>query len=397
MKILIVSFYYPPEMGAAPSRICNMAEAMTQQGIEVNVLTCLPNYPKGKIFEGYRKRLYKQETIQGVRIFRYWTYATISKNAIARLMGMLVFALAIWLFGLRISKNKSYDKIIIQTPPLLVGFSAILLYRCIYRKQTILNVSDLWPLSAVELGAVKQGGTYYKILAWMERFVYKKANAFFGQSDEILQHIQSFGYNKPRFLYRNLQPQNIHKHSSFLGDREKLKLAYAGLLGVAQDILGIIQHINFKELGAELHIYGGGNQAEAIQEYVAKNDCGVICHGYKKKEEINQILGTFHASIVPLAVSIKGAVPSKIFDLLPHGTPIIFCGGGEGKNIILQYNLGVVSQPGDYEALKENIIRLKNMTDVEYSQMRECCLQASANEFSFERQTKCCLKFLNEL
>ena len=206
MKILIVSFYYPPEMGAAPSRICNMAEAMTQQGIEVNVLTCLPNYPKGRIFEGYRKRLYKQETIQGVRIFRYWTYATISKNAIARLLGMLVFALAIWVFGLRISKNKSYDKVIIQTPPLLVGFSAILLYSCIYRKQTILNVSDLWPLSAVELGAVKQGGTYYKILAWMERFVYKKASAFFGQSDEILQHIQSFGHDKPRFLYRNLQP-----------------------------------------------------------------------------------------------------------------------------------------------------------------------------------------------
>lgn len=397
MKILIVSFYYPPEMGAAPSRISNMAEALTRQGNEVNVLTCLPNYPKGRIFEGYRRRLFKEETIQGVRTFRYWTYATISKNAIARLMGMLVFALAIWVFGLRISKNRSYDKVIIQSPPLLVGFSAVLLYRCIYRKQTILNVSDLWPLSAVELGAVKQGSTYYKILAWMERFVYKKASAIFGQSDEILRHIQSFGYSKPCFLYRNLQPQLVQRLSTPPENRNTLKLAYAGLLGVAQDILGIIQNINFKELGAELHIYGGGNQAEAIQEYATKNDCGVICHGYKKKEEINQILGTFHASIVPLAVSIKGAVPSKIFDLLPHGTPILYCGDGEGKDIILQYNLGMVSPPGNYETLKKNIITLKSMTDDEYHRMRECCLQASANEFSFEEQMKRCFNFLKEM
>ena len=397
MKVLIVSFYYPPEMGAAPSRICNMAEALTRQGIDVNVLTCLPNYPKGRIFEGYRKRLYKEETIQGVRTFRFWTYATVSKNAIARLMGMLVFALAIWVFGLRICKNKSYDKVIIQTPPLLVGFSAVLLYSCIYRKQTILNVSDLWPLSAVELGALKQGSTYYKVLAWMERFVYRKASAFFGQSDEILQHIQALGYDKPHFLYRNLQPQFNDAPLSLPENRQTLKLAYAGLLGVAQDILGIIQHINFKELGAELHIYGGGNQAEKIQEYAANNDCGVICHGYKKKQEINQILGTFHASLVPLAVSIKGAVPSKIFDLLPHGTPILFCGEGEGKQIIQQYNLGKVSAPGDYEALKKNIIALRDMTDEEYNRMRKCCLQASTSEFSFEEQMKRCLHFLKEL
>ena len=71
MKVLIVSFYYTPEMGAAPSRITNMAEALHDKGTEVDVLTCLPNYPKGRIFDGYRHRFSKREEINGVKVFRY--------------------------------------------------------------------------------------------------------------------------------------------------------------------------------------------------------------------------------------------------------------------------------------------------------------------------------------
>ena len=80
MKILLVSFYYYPELGAAPSRITNMAEGFIAEGAEVDVLTCLPNYPKGRIFDGYRGRLYKKEKTGKGTIFRYWTYATVSKN-----------------------------------------------------------------------------------------------------------------------------------------------------------------------------------------------------------------------------------------------------------------------------------------------------------------------------
>ena len=81
MKILLVSFYYYPELGAAPSRITNMAEGFIAEGAEVDVLTCLPNYPKGRIFDGYRGRLYKKEKTGKGTIFRYWTYATVSKKS----------------------------------------------------------------------------------------------------------------------------------------------------------------------------------------------------------------------------------------------------------------------------------------------------------------------------
>lgn len=401
MKILIVSFYYPPEMGAAPSRISNMAEGLRREGAEVDVLTCLPNYPKGQIFEGYRGCFSKHETINGVDIYRYWTYASVSKNPLFRILGMMGFSLTMWLFGMKMRKVRGYDRVIIQSPPLMVGFSAMLLFRCLYHRKTVLNVSDLWPISAVELGAVKKDGIYYRVLAAMERFVYRHATAYQGQSQEIIDHVEEFGFGKPHFLYRNLQPRDAGESLAGVqplaasADRSSLKLVYAGLLGVAQDILGMIQHINFKQLGAELHIYGGGNQTEAIEEYVKEHDCGVVCHGFQSKEYISSILSSFHASIVPLAVSIKGAVPSKIFDLLPHGTPILFCGGGEGERIVASHGFGMTSRPGDYDSLSENITRLKALSNDEYLELRNRCLEASTHEFSFDMQMQNYYKFLN--
>jgi hypothetical protein len=231
----------------------------------------------------------------------------------------------------------------------------------------------------------------------MERFVYHHASACQGQSQEIINHVKSFGIKKPFFLYRNLQPDVSNVNDNVSIDRSCLKLVYAGLLGIAQDILGMIEHINFKELGAELHIYGGGNQAEAIEAYVKTHDCGVLFHGYKPKDEITHILSTFHASIVPLVVSIKGAVPSKIFDLLPHGTPILFCGSGEGEHIVTSYGFGFVSTPSDYDMLKENISKLKSLSDVEYLSLRKNCQDASKGEFSFDEQLLRYYVFLESL
>ncbi len=395
-RILIVSPYYSPEIGAAPSRIANMAEGLLREGVEVDVLTCLPNYPKGRIFSNYRGRFYKHENINGINVFRYWTYATVSKKPLARLISMLAFSFNIWVFACKLCRILRYDKVIIQTPPILVAFSAMILFGKVFRRKTVLNVSDLWPLSAVELGAVKQGGLYYKVLSAIERFIYRNATAYQGQSKEILSHIASFNYHKPHFLYRNLQPTLVTTTIETT-NRRPLLLVYAGLLGVAQDILGMIKAINFKELGAELHLYGGGNQADKIAEYVSKTYCGVVCHGYVSKEEINKSLSHYHASIVPLAVRIKGAVPSKIFDLMPQGVPILFCGSGEGEDIVKQYNIGLTSPAGDAEALKENIKIMSQFSDEEYRKLRERCLNAAQSDFSFSQQMKQYFQFLKTL
>jgi glycosyltransferase involved in cell wall biosynthesis len=123
----------------------------------------------------------------------------------------------------------------------------------------------------------------------------------------------------------------------------------------------------------------------------------VVNHGYVSKEQINRELSLYHASIVPLPVRIKGAVPSKIFDLLPHGVPILFCGGGEGEQIVADNHLGLTSKPGDYEALRNNICTIASLSDADYEQMRRNCLTAAENEFNFDSQMVAFRKFLDQV
>lgn len=392
----MVSFYYAPELGAAPARITDMAEGLHREGAEVDVLTCLPNYPKGEIFEGYKGCLSKHEVINGLNIYRYWTYATVSKSAAKRAVSMLSFAFMLWGMAFHPQRIKSYDYVIVQSPPLPVATSTILLFKKLFGKKVIVNVSDLWPLSAVELGAMREGSLIYKGFAAMERFIYRNADGILGQSQEIVTHISHFDSPIRRFVYRNLKqspvnPQPIRKHTP-------LKIVYAGLLGVAQDILSIIQQVDFKSAHAEFHIYGGGNQMQAITQYIEVNkDCQVYYHGYVSKEELAKELMNYDASIVPLAVHIQGAVPSKIFDLVPLGIPILFCGGGEGAQIVERYGLGFSSTPGDFKALSENIHKIAGMQEKDFERISASCLAVAQKEFNFGNQMKALFDFIKSI
>lgn len=394
MKILLVSFYYTPELGAAPSRITNMAEGLKAQGADVEVLTCLPNYPKGRIYDGYRHCISKTEMINGVKVHRYWTYATVTKNPLLRAISMLSFAVMIWLFAFKRRTIRSYDRIIIQSPPLPVANSALRIFKKLYKQTTILNVSDLWPISAVELGAMKEGSLIHRWFCSLEKFNYNTADAVFGQSKVILEHVSSFPSSGKRFLYRNLQK---YESAEDVKHRDgKLKIVYAGLLGVAQDILGIIKHIDFDSIGAELHLYGGGNQTVAILDYI-KDSKSIFYHGYVDKSEIAARLAENDVALIPLAVSIHGAVPSKIFDTVPAGLPILFCGGGEGAYIVNEFGLGLVSPSSDYEALRKDIELFAKMSDEEYAAYSKRCLESAATEFDFDKQMEKAYKFIKEL
>lgn len=400
MKILIVSFYYAPELGAAPSRITNMARGLAASGDEVEVLTCLPNYPKGKIFDGYAHRFSKHEEIDGVKVHRYWTYATVSKNPLQRVLSMCSYSVLMWAFAWHSHRIRHYDRIIVQSPPIMVACSAFLLFCKLFRRKVLLNVSDLWPLSAVELGAVKEGSFYHKVLLLMERFIYKHATAIQGQSGEILQHIEQFVPDKRFFLYRNLQPSIRGDRYDALAARKRngsLRIVYAGLLGVAQNLLSIIEKVNFKALRAELHLFGGGSQTEEITSYLKAHDCAVTYHGYLPKEKMREELMKYDASLVPLSRQIYGAVPSKIFDLLSVGVPILLCGSGESAEIVRKYGLGWVSAPGDIDTLRKNICELRDLQDKEYERLRENCLRASGGDFSYESQMKEYRVFLEDV
>lgn len=385
MKVLVVSFYYEPELGAAPSRITNLAKGLKASGADVDVLTCLPNYPKGKIFDGYGGRFSMKENLDGINVYRYWTYATVSKNPIKRVLAMTSYALTMWAFAFKRKLVKGYDCVIVQSPPIMVSASAVLLFKKLFGKNTILNISDLWPESAVELGFVRKGSLFYKVLACLERFIYKNASSVMGQSQEIISHVCKMFPEKRTFLYRNLQP--VAESSAVVRTKNtKLKIVYAGLFGVAQDILSLLKSVDFKALDVEMHLYGGGNQMNDILSYIKDDDKNIWYHGYVSKQEMNEELKKYDLSIIPLAAPIYGAVPSKIFDLLPAGVPILFSGEGEGARIVEDYGFGLVSKYGDYAALERNIRTFVEMSADEYSKYSASCLDAASDSFSFYKQ-----------
>jgi glycosyltransferase involved in cell wall biosynthesis len=394
MKILLVAERYYPEVGAAPTRLSNMAEGLCEQGVEVDVLTSLPNYPTGRIFDGYRHRLFKHEKVNGCNVFRYWIFATVSRNAVKRLLNMISFAITIWLFAFRIKRCSSYDRVIIQTPTLIVAISAMWLFKLLYRKKCLVNISDIWPSTAVDMGVMKEGSASWKVMTWCEKYLYRHADGVIGQSQEILDRVEEVsGSTTRRFLYRNLSRQTIDCTSHQKGS--PLKICFAGMLGVAQDILSIVQKVDFKVLGVEFHIIGGGNQYETLCQWVEMHpNCNVVMHGFVAKEKMADIYRHFDAAIVPLATRIRGAFPSKVFDILPMGLPVLLCGEGEVAQFVEDHHVGFVCKPADYDTLRENIIKLRDMDADSYRYISSACISTTRQELNFKAQMKNCYSFL---
>ena len=237
-EILIITSYYPPESGAASNRIHHLADGLFRKGFEVSVVTPLPNYPTGRVFDSYRGVFQKTSVEGGIKVHRLWLYASNSKNKILRLFAMISYSLSLmWFFV----ANRISNTVIVQSPPLLVAFTCMLFLK---RKDRnlILNVSDLWPMAGLDLGAFKKNFSY-KVLEKIEKINYKRASLVLGQSEEIVHHVKSLFPDKKVMLYRNFpdfEPPIISVND---GASKKIRIVYAGLLGIAQGIYKLCQFI----------------------------------------------------------------------------------------------------------------------------------------------------------
>ena len=309
MKITLITQYYKPEMGAPQNRLYEMCTGLHKLGCDVSVITGMPNYPTGSIFPGYKGKFTQTEVIDDLEVKRYWLYASNSKNAFPRILNMLSFSFSS-LFSLRYLSKRKNDLIIVESPPLTLGLTGVFL-KCCTKSKLVFNVSDLWPLSARELGAISGDGLIYKILEKLERYLYKKSALCIGQSQEIVNYIKEHGANDA-YLFRNGVDPNrfqIKKVENTFNADSKLKIVYTGLLGFAQGILNICENVNFEEMGAEFHIYGAGGEQKQIEEYIVNNSkSGIFYHGKVSREEIPNVLSKADCTLIPLVKNIFGAV-----------------------------------------------------------------------------------------
>lgn len=350
--VLIITNYFPPETGAASNRMYHLAEGLQKHDFNVSVITPLPNYPTGRVFEGYRGRIKHTSKQNNITTHRLWIYASNSKHKLLRLFAMLSYSFSlIWFF----TWHKIPKTVIIQSPPLLVAFTSVFFLRSKKRK-IILNVSDLWPLAGLELGAFKKNFSY-KLLETIESFNYKHADLVLGQSEEILSHVKSLFPKKETFLYRNYPDFETALPNHGVNPSEKLKMVYAGLLGVAQGIYKLCLALDYSNV--QFHIYGAGAEQNAIESLIKNRpELDLVYHGEVSRETLHQVLTEYDMTIIPLLNRIYGSVPSKIFEYARLGMPMLYFGGGEGEAIIEKHELGWIAKASNYQDLNRVISKL---------------------------------------
>ncbi|MGL2992930.1 glycosyltransferase family 4 protein [Flavobacterium sp. TSSA_36] len=387
--LLIISNYYPPEKGAAANRIEQLALKLSQNNYKVTVLCPLGNYPKGELFADYKGKFSVVEKRQNITVKRLWIYPSVSKNIFKRTLSVLSFS-SILFFSLLFKKTP--QKVIVQSPPLLLSFVAVLAL-WITRKTILLNVSDLWPTAAIELKAIKPGSISHKVSLFFERFIYANASTILGQSNEIIHHIKEQFPEKKCYLYRNFpdhQTEGIQMHTNV---NEPITLFYAGLLGVAQGVLELCQKIAIEGLNIELHIFGDGAEKVALEAFIEKNpDKKIIFHGMLERHLLHEKLKNFDLAIIPLKTRIYGSVPSKIFEYSTLGFPVLYFGGGEGETIVTENKLGWVAPVGDFEKLNSVLNEISTIGKSTIQHLQKDVYKTAQQEFNLERQIQQLIK-----
>ena len=384
-EILIVSNYYPPEKGAAANRIEQLALKLHQNNYRVSVVCPLGNYPKGELFSEYKGKFSVTENRDNITVKRLWIYPSVSKNIFVRILSVLSFSLC--LLGYLLFR-KTPKKVVVQSPPLLLSFLSVLVLS-LKNKKIILNISDLWPMAAIELEALRAGSFSHKVSLFMERFIYKKATVIIGQSEEILTHVKTLFPEKKAFLYRNFPDHKSDVFTLKTIENEPIKLFFAGLLGIAQGVCELCQQIDLKDLNIELHLFGDGAEKAAIESLIAdgKNP-KIVYHGMMDRKALHETLQTFDIALVPLKTRIYGSVPSKIFEYTALGFPVLYFGGGEGETIVEENQLGWVAAVGNFEVLNEKLVAIAQLNKADLALMKTRVFNKALLAFDLDNQLK---------
>ncbi len=379
MKILIITQYFPPEVGAPQNRLFELGIQLQKKDVMVEVLTAMPNYPKGEVFSDYKNTVFKIETIGGIKTYRCAIYATKSRGVIKRLLNYFSFVVTSLWFGI-FKIEKKYDIVICESPPLFLGISAWLLSKS-KKAKFIFNVSDLWPESAEKLGIITNK-FFLKTATKLEEFLYKKANMISGQTQGIVKDIYTRFPNKKVYWLPNgvdidlFSPQNIvsefRKNFGF-SDTDML-FCYAGILGHAQGLEVIINaaEILKQKKNIKFLLVGAGPEKQQLVELKSKlNIDNVYFIDILPKKEIPSLIAAIDAAIIPLKKLelFKGAIPSKIFENLAMQKPIILGVEGEAKELFIdEGRAGVFFEPENaadlahqIEMLSENSALLKEL------------------------------------
>lgn len=352
MKILIISQYYQPDITAAANRISDTADLLQDYGHQVVVVTAMPHKSGSVDFKGY-------DETASPRIYR----VGVSKGSLASTASYLNqffgFTSAVFFRAYALARREEFDVVWVSSPPLPVVLASILL-RALVRVPVVLDVRDIWPESAVNIGKIRSKSLLERLGLILENAAYRHAKRITCVSKPMSQYISKKTKVPVDVIYNGVSLIDFSSHTPVsVGSRT---FCYAGNLGLAQDIPSLIQafaHVLQHEemCDSVLTLVGDGAVKQEAEDLVSSLGIQhrVTFYGAVPKAEALLIMQSADVLLIPLQDSpaFRLTVPSKVFDCMALCKPIVSNVAGEAKDILMQTDANLVATPGSIADLSQ--------------------------------------------
>lgn len=375
MRILLVSQYFPPETGGPQNRVSSFAEELSGRGHDVSVITAKPNYPAGEIFDGYEQGWFVDSEYEGVPVTHCCILPDGDKTPFRRLLFYVSFMVTAVLAALR--NSGGYDIVLASSPPLFVGISGWIIGR-IKSARFVFDVRDLWPDVAVAMGELAEGPISWAA-ARLERYIYRKADGVAAVTEGFCRTIRDrTPPETPVVRVSNGTDPDVFQVSTTSEQlREELRLpggflvTYAGNIGLCQGLHHVLQAAGeLAEDHPDIHFLflgEGPAKADLMEAAEKRRLTKVHFRDRVPLERAVRVMAASDALLVPLADHdiYRSFIPSKLFDSMAVGRPVVLSVEGEAREILDDAQAGVFYPPEDGQALAQTLVDLKSCGDVD--------------------------------
>lgn len=369
MHILFLTDNFPPEVNAPASRTFEHCREWVKAGHQVTIVTCAPNFPKGKVFSGYRNRVWQSEEMDGIRVIRVWSYITRNEGFAKRILDYLSFMVTAFLASLFVRRVD----VIVGTSPQFFTACAAYAVGVVKRRPWIFELRDIWPESIRAVGAMKKE-RLLDLLENIELFLYRKATAIVSVTNAFRQNLINRGIDGAK-IHVVTNGVDIARFSPTpkdqdllcqLGLQETFVAGYIGTHGMAHGLDTLLDAA--KLLAASKHSHqirivmlGDGAHRPRLQARAqAESLHNILFLDSVSKDQVTRYWSILDASIIHLRRSelFTTVIPSKIFECMGMAIPILHGVEGESAGIVLQHDIGLTFQPENCSALVERLVQL---------------------------------------
>ncbi len=363
MKILFITHNFPPEVNAPANRTHEHCRRWVADGHDVTVITGVPNYPRGVLFDGYQNRLIQEEEIDGIRVIRTWMYVTSNSGFARRIANYLLFAVAAVLASPRAERP---DVVIGTSPQFFAGVAGAVIAR-LKRRPFVLEIRDLWPKSIVELGQLGPG-PILSVLERLERWLYKSAAGVVVNTRTFRQHIMERGVDEGdiELVYNGIDPalfQPRPPNRELLtqhGLSDYFTVAYVGTLGLAHGLTLLVDVAERMKHRKKLRfvLIGDGADREKLEADIAQRGLdNIVMLGLQPRQAMPDWIASIDLLLVMLRdlPVFETVIPSKIFEFLALERPIILAAKGEIRRMMEEAEGALIIDPEVEDQMVEAI------------------------------------------